>query len=217
MMINKVYFPFLFLILIACGQPAEKQSRVPQLPYYQEATFTPQWFSDKEKLPKDFHQIPSFSLTNQLGEKITEKDVKGKVYVVDFFFTACPGICPKMTKNMGLVQEAFKKDQEVLLLSHSVTPEYDSIPVLKRYADIKGVIAHKWHLLTGKRKEIYELGRHFYFVEEDLGLEKDQGDFLHTENFVLIDQDRHIRGIYNGLNKTSVQQLIADIKTLKGS
>ncbi len=120
-----------------------------------------------------------------------------------------------MTSNMLLIQEEFKDDDEVLLLSHSVTPEYDSVPILKHYAEAKGVIPNKWHLVTGERKAIYSLGRHGYFVEEDLGMPKGEDDFLHTENFILIDKKRHIRGIYNGLNKTAIAQLIADIKTLK--
>lgn len=190
-------------------------SRVTALPYYREATFTPQWFDDEETLPADFHRIPEFSLVNQLGENFTEKDVDNKLFVVDFFFTTCPGICPKMTNNMALVQEAFLEDDNVLLLSHSVTPEYDSIPVLKRYAERKNVVEGKWHLLTGDREEIYQLGRYQYFVEEYLGLTKDPDEFLHTENFILVDGNRHIRGIYNGLNKTSVNQLIADIETLR--
>lgn len=116
---------------------------------------------------------------------------------------------------MLVVQEEFKSDDEVLLLSHSVTPENDSVPVLKHYADTKGVIPDKWHLVTGERKTIYDLGRLSYFVEEDMGVPKGEDDFLHTENFILVDKNRHIRGIYNGLNKSSVKQLIADIKTLK--
>ena len=118
---------------------------------------------------------------------------------------------------MRLIQEAFLEDEEVILLSHSVTPEYDSVPVLQDYAAMKGVVNGKWHLLTGDRHQIYQLGRNQYFVEEDLGLEKDPEDFIHTENFVLVDGSRHIRGIYNGLNKSAVNQLIADIKTLKGA
>jgi protein SCO1 len=113
------------------------------------------------------------------------------------------------------IQHAFLADKDVLLLSHSVTPEYDSVSILRDYAEMKGVVEGKWHLLTGNRDEIYNLGRNQYFVEEDLGLEKDPDDFIHTENFVLVDQNRYIRGIYNGLNKTSVNQLIADINTLK--
>ncbi len=191
----------------------EKSSRVDMLPYYNEATFTPNWLLPTEN--RGFHKIPSFSLTNQEGETVTGATFDDKIYVADFFFTSCPGICPKMTENMTLVQEAFKNDDDVLLLSHSVTPETDSVLTLKNYAKAKGVLSNKWHLVTGDRKQIYDLGRYAYFVEEDLGKEKTEDDFLHTENFVLVDKNKHIRGIYNGLNKTSVQQLIADIKTLR--
>ena len=120
-----------------------------------------------------------------------------------------------MTSNMKIVQEEFLNDDEVLLLSYSVTPDKDSVSVLREYALNKGVVSNKWHLVTGLQNEIYKLGRKDYFVEEDLGIDKDENDFLHTENFVLIDKNRHIRGIYNGLNKTSVNQLIKDIYTLK--
>ena len=120
-----------------------------------------------------------------------------------------------MTDNMGIIQEEFLDDDEVLLLSHSVMPEQDSVSVLKNYAEEKGIVSDKWHLVTGDQQDIYKMGRKDYFVEEDLGIEKDINEFLHTENFVLIDKNRHIRGIYNGLNKTSINQLIEDIKTLK--
>ncbi|MGD1892572.1 MAG: SCO family protein [Cyclobacteriaceae bacterium] len=204
--------------ILGCEAPSKKEdSRVDQLPYYNEATFTPVWFETENEVPDDFHQIPSFSLVNQSGDSISEKDVDGKIFVADFFFTSCPGICPKMTSNMLLVQDAFLDTEKVVLLSHSVTPEYDSIPILKSYAEEKGVVKGKWHLLTGNREEIYDLGRNQYFVEEDLGLEKDPIDFIHTDNFVLLDGSRRIRGIYNGLNKTAINQLITDIKILKKS
>ena len=162
-----------------------------------------------------FHRIPPFQLINQEGDAITEQTVANKIYITDFFFTFCPGICPKMTANMAILQEEFLNDDEVLLLSHSVTPERDSVSILKVYAEEKGVLSGKWHLATGEQQLIYKLGRKDYFVEEDLGLEKDVDEFLHTENFVLIDQNRHIRGIYNGLNKASINQLIADVETLQ--
>ncbi len=116
---------------------------------------------------------------------------------------------------MKILQDSFLNDNSVVLLSHSVTPNKDSVSVLDKYGKEYGVIPNKWHLLTGSRSEIYSLGRNSYFVEEDLGLTKAENDFLHTENFVLIDKNKHIRGIYNGLNKTSVQQLIIDIRWLK--
>lgn len=203
-------------VIFGCSSPtkrSEKTSRVEELPFFNEATFTPQWI-DPIEVSSNFHQIPSFSLVNQRNQEITEEYLSGKVTVVDFFFTSCPGICPKMTSNMLLVQDAFLENEDVMILSHSVTPEYDSVQILSEYADAKGVVSKNWHLLTGERSVIYDLGRNHYFVEEDLGLEKDPEDFIHTENFVLIDQKRRIRGIYNGLNKSSIAQLIADMKTL---
>lgn len=116
---------------------------------------------------------------------------------------------------MNILQDEFLDDDDILLISHSVTPDRDSVSVLKKYATEKEVNSKKWHLLTGDRQQIYDLGRKSYFVEEDLGTTKTDEDFLHTENFVLIDKNKHIRGIYNGLNKASVRQLISDIKTLK--
>ncbi len=203
------------LLVFGCKSNDQKTSRVENLPYYDEANFTPIWLEPGDEEIENIHQIPNFSLVNQDGDTITQADFDGKIYVTDFFFTTCPGICPKMTANLETVQEAFIDDDEVLLLSHSVTPEKDSVAALKNYAEAKGVKSGKWHLVTGDQKEIYTLGRKAYFVEEDLGLQKSEDEFLHTENFVLIDRNRHIRGIYNGLNKTSVSQLIADIKTLE--
>jgi protein SCO1/2 len=204
------------MLLGACqiSQPKEKDSRVASLPYYNEATFTPNWLDANSPELDEFHRIPSFKLINQNGDTISDLSLQNKVFIADFFFTTCPGICPKMTDNMSLVQEEFMGNNEVILLSHSVTPETDSVSVLKEYAINKGVQSGKWQLLTGSRETIYNLGRNAYFIEEDLGLEKVEDDFLHTENFVLIDKSKHIRGIYNGLNKSSVDQLMADVRTL---
>ena len=193
----------------------EETSRVAYLPYYSDESFTPHWLTPNTKEEEDFHKITDFNLVNQLGDSITQKTFEDKIYIADFFFTTCPGICLKMTGNMVKVQEAFKDDPEVLLLSHSVTPSIDSVPVLKNYAEKNGVMDNKWHLVTGDRTEIYDLGRNQYFVENDLGVPKDINDFLHTENFLLIDKNKHIRGIYNGLNRSSIAQLITDIKALK--
>ncbi len=207
------------LLLAACGGETnvkkEKTSRVDALPYYEDATFLPHWLEPNSKETKSFHRISPFQLTNQEGETITEKSLNNKIYVADFFFASCPGICPQMTENMKILQEAFLDDDEVMLLSHSVTPERDSVAVLKNYAEAKDINAKKWYLLTGDQAQIYKLGRQDYFIEEDLGLEKEEDDFLHTENFVLVDKNRHLRGIYNGLKISDINQIIADIKTLK--
>ncbi|MCF8715567.1 SCO family protein [Joostella atrarenae] len=206
----------LFLILfLSCKTDKKTGSRVTELPYYTEATFTPLWMNDKSEFVDTLHTIPNFSFIDQEGDVITNATFKDKIYITNFFFTSCPGICPKMTSNMTMLQDEFIDDSDVLLLSHSVTPETDSVSVLKNYAKEYGIDADKWHLVTGNQQEIYSLGRKSYFVEEDLGIKKSDDEFLHTENFVLIDKERHIRGIYNGLNRASIQQLILDIKALK--
>ena len=212
---NSILLFFTIISLVACSESQTNKSRVATLPFYDEATFTPNWMATNDDRLDTFHRISPFKLTNQEGDIVTEQTFKDKIYVVDFFFTICPGICPKMTANMKGLQEEFINDNEVMLLSHSVTPERDSVPVLKQYAENKGILSSKWHLVTGTQQEIYKLGRKDYFVEESLGLDKAEDEFLHTENFVLVDKNRHIRGIYNGLKKASISYLIADIKTLK--
>ncbi|WP_147676047.1 SCO family protein [Algibacter pacificus] len=218
----KYAYMLLVLCVFGCKKTIKKEnikvvetSRVDYLPYYNDESFTPHWLMPNTEAEKSFHKIPDFNLINQLGETITQKTFENKIYITDFFFTTCPGICPKMTGNMVKLQEAFLNDDEVLLLSHSVTPTIDSVPVLKEYAKEYAVISSKWHLVTGDKQEIYNLGREQYFVENDLGEEKSIDDFLHTENFLLIDKEKHIRGIYNGLNRASVAQLITDVKALK--
>ncbi|MRI00199.1 SCO family protein [Kriegella sp. EG-1] len=193
----------------------KETSRVAYLPYYSDESFTPQWIIPKSDEERQFHKISNFQLVNQLGDTITHKTFEDKIYITDFFFTTCPGICLKMTGSMLKVQEEFKNDSDILLLSHSVTPSIDSVSVLKTYAEKNNIIDNKWHLVTGNKTEIYNLGRNEYFVENDLGIPKDVNDFLHTENFLLIDKNKHIRGIYNGLNRASIAQLITDVKALK--
>lgn len=202
--------PYLFF---SCTDSTQEKNEVAKLPFFDEATFTPHWWSNNE-VPDDFHQIPKFSLTDQEGEIISEQDLDGKITIVDFFFTTCPGICSDITNNMGIVQEKFIDNDNVIILSHSVTPEQDNIDVLAGYAESRNVNSKRWHLLTGERSMIYDLGRHQYFVEEDLGLEKDDDEFIHTENFVMLDRNRRIRGIYNGLSKTSIKRMIRDMNIL---
>ena len=162
---------------------------------------------------KKYHTIADFKLVNQNGDTITQDTYKDKIYVADFFFTTCQTICPIMTNQMSRVQREIIDDDEVLLLSHSVTPEIDSVAQLKRYALEKGIIDEKWNLVTGDRKQIYDLARKSYLVVKDDGLEP--YGMVHTENFALIDKDKQIRGLYNGISPTSVDSLIQDIKRLK--
>jgi protein SCO1 len=196
----------LICFLVSCKEKVRK------LPYYDTADFTPKW---EMKDAGTFHAIRKFNLTDHQGNAFTEKKLDGKICVADFFFTSCPGICPKMAVSMADLQKEFLDDADVLLVSHSVTPAQDSVPVLKQYAEARGVDYNKWKLLTGNKEEIYDLGRKFYYVEEDLGVKSDTGVFLHTENFVLIDKNRHIRGIYNSLDNNSMAALKNDIKALR--
>ena len=163
---------------------------------------------------KKFHKIAPFSLTNQNGLTVTEKDYMNKIYVADFFFTTCPSICPKMTANMGLIQENIKNDNQVLLLSFSVTPEIDSVKQLKSYAIEKGVIDSKWNLLTGNKKEIYELARKSYLAVKTDG-DGGEHDMIHTENFILVDPEKRIRGFYDGTDTNAMDELLSDIKVLQ--
>ena len=204
--------PFLLLASFLINGCADSSANM-GLPYYNDATFTPSWNAPSGSAR--LHTVPPFSLTDQNGSIVDNNTVKNKIYVVSYFFTTCPGICPKMTKNLKRVQEAFAGQSDVMILSHSVTPKKDTVDVLAAYAKKYDIRASQWRLLTGPRDQIYSLGRHAYFVEEDLGLQKSDDEFIHTENIILVDRARHLRGIYNGLNKASVSQLIKDVSTLR--
>ena len=163
---------------------------------------------------KKYHKIADFSLTNQNGKTITQNDYKDKIYVADFFFTTCQTICPIMTDHMRDIQKEILNDNDVMLLSHSVTPVIDSVAQLKKYATKKGVNDSKWNLLTGDKKQIYELARKSYLAVKTDG-NGDQFDMIHTENFMLIDKKRQIRGFYDGTDPKAISQLLEDIKKLK--
>ncbi len=163
---------------------------------------------------KRFHKIKDFSLVNQNGEKVTNENYRDKIYIADFFFTTCQGICPIMKENMIILQDEYKDDDQVYLLSHTVTPEIDTKEVLKKYSLEKGVIDSKWNLVTGDKKQIYNLARKSYLVAEDIE-ESELFEMIHTENFVLVDPERRIRGFYDGTDQESMNALIYDIKVLK--
>ncbi len=168
---------------------------------------------------KEGHTIGDFSFTNQLGEEITQEDTKGKIYVADFFFTTCGGICPKMTKQLQRVQAEFAGDENFKILSHTVFPSYDTVEVMKAYADRFEADHKQWWFLTGSKKDLYLMARRSYLVvpdENDDSFEHgSESDFIHTENFVLIDPDRRIRGMYDGTDPDQVSKLIKDVYDLK--
>lgn len=204
-----VFFSFIFIpIIFFLIKPKTK------LPVYNPADVNPILVDDAVKHISKDHRIANFSLLDQNGDTITQDNFKDKIYVADFFFTRCQTICPIMTLNMSNLQEYFKNDDDIKFLSHSVTPIIDSVSVLRAYADKKGVIDKKWHITTGEKMHIYELARKSYFAVLDEGDGGEQ-DFIHTEQFILVDKSQQIRGFYDGTNKDEMQRIIKDIKILK--
>lgn len=204
----------LSIIIISLFYNALQPKKV--LRIYQPASVNPELVDSTLHYVKKYHTIADFSLTNQNGKTITQEDYKGKIYIADFFFTTCPTICPIMTKNMAEIQQHILNNDEVLLLSHSVTPQIDTVAQLKKYAIEKGVIDSKWNLVTGDKKQIYELARKSYLAVKTDG---DGGpyDMIHTENFILVDKKRRIRGFYDGTKPEEIEKLLEDLKILKTS
>jgi protein SCO1/2 len=186
------------------------------LPIYSPSMVSKELVEENIQFIKKYHKIKDFSMKNQNGETITQEFYNDKIYVADFFFTTCPTICPIMTENMGYVQEKIKNDSDVLLLSFSVTPEIDTVEQLKKYSLEKNVIDSKWNLVTGNKKDIYNLARTSYLVAKTNG-DGGKYDMIHTENFVLVDKEKRIRGFYDGTNSKEMDQLLNDIKILKNS
>jgi protein SCO1/2 len=185
-----------------------------KLPVYQPSMVNSELVDTTVQFVRKYHKISDFSLLNQNGETITQDTYKNKIYIADFFFTTCLTICPIMTDHMLEIQERLKNDPDVLLLSHSVIPVADSVPQLKKYALEKGVNDAKWNLVTGDKKQIYELARKSYLATKTDG---DGGpyDMIHTENFILVDKEKRIRGFYDGTNAEAIDNLLEDIKILK--
>ena len=205
----------LYLILLSGCKSRENTRASLPLPFINKPDFTPEWIDKKDTGYASIHSIPAFTFTDQDGQSVTEKTVEGKIYVADFFFTKCGSICPKLTADMGILQDKFRDENDVIFLSHSVTPDMDSVPVLKKYADAKGVISGKWHLLTGKKDDIYRLAKKEYYAGDTVGYYQTGNQFLHTENFILVDKHRRIRGVYNGILPLEMERLGEDINLLK--
>lgn len=210
----KLFFIGLFVfsvVTIALFYNALKPEK--QLPIFNPADVNPELVDSTVQHVGKYHTIADFSFTNQNGKTITQKDYEGKIYVADFFFTTCQTICPIMTTNMTEVQKAFSKNPKVMILSHTVTPEIDSVQVLKQYALKQNVDDSKWNMVTGDKKDIYYIARKSYLAVKT-GKPEEMYDMVHTENFVLVDTKRRVRGFYDGTKKEDVQRLIEDINWL---
>lgn len=211
-MINKRRISLLFFIVIILvpllifGAVHWYQRNVCELPYYGEK------YAVENANP--YFKVPDFRFTNQDSMTTNQSFIKNKVWVANFFFTSCPSICPQMTRNLTTVQAAFSKDDNVRIVSFSVDPEHDSPNKLKRYAQRYGINAAQWQLLTGNKKDLYQFARKGLSVVATDG-DGGAGDFIHSDNLVLIDKEGHIRGYYDGTSRSEVKKLITDIKKLQ--
>jgi protein SCO1/2 len=161
-----------------------------------------------------YHYIPDFEFTNQYNQKVNQETVKNKIYVTEYFFTTCQSICPIMNTNLEKIYNEFKNDSDFLILSHTVDPENDSVPILRLYAEKHGATDSKWLFLTGNKSDLYKLARKGYLLNTEEG-KGDETDFIHTQNFALIDKEGHIRGFYDGTDSLEIVRLIQEIKLLK--
>ncbi len=224
--IRTIFFAFIFLI--SCNPKSEKKPKkddikstevltkkaIKKLPYFNTPDFNPTWLPGDNEL-KDLHKIPSFSFKNQLGNKITNKTLEGKIYIASFFFTTCPNICLQLAQNMRELQKMYAKDDEIKLVSHTVWPSVDTVEVLKEYGERQDINPEKWYLLTGDKEKIYDLARKAYFADDLYKQTKDAERFIHTENLILIDKNSHIRGVYSGTLPAEIKRIQRHINILK--
>lgn len=202
---NLILFFCSSLLLFSCGSEVEKQTSR-KLPIYGER-------DNDEKGDTIYHTVGNFSLKNQEGEIYSHNALEGKIHIANFFFTSCPSICPKMMTNMKKFANAFKKDDEVKIVSFTVDPETDTVEKLKKYADKNRINSKQWNLLTGDKETIYELGVYGYLLsaQEDALA---PGGFLHASQFILVDKEKRIRGIYEGTKAKEIDRMIEDTKIL---
>lgn len=210
---------FLLFVLICLGLACQnsgstKANQTATLPFYNSTDYTPEWISPSDKAYESIHAIAPFSFTDHHGKEISNKQLAGKIYVANFFFTTCPTICPKLTSNMDRLHEKFINQPELQLISHTVMPWKDSVSVLNAYAERLNISYENWKLVTGDEDEIYRLARNSYFADEQFGFTSDELDFLHTDKFILVDRKQRIRGIYTGLIEEDIIRLEEDINIL---
>lgn len=197
------------LLGIACSEPSPSQ-----IPFYNEADFTPYFLTEVAAEKQITHRISSFEFYNQDSSLVKSSSLDGKIYVANFIFTTCNNICPDMISQMKRIEKAFLGNSQVAYLSFSVTPWIDDVKTLKKYSELNQIYSPQWSLLTGDKEAIYTLARKSFFAEESIGFTKDSNEFLHTEHFILVDQNGRIRGIYNGTLPLDADQCIEDIRAL---
>ncbi len=202
MLLKPIYLVSFALLVFSCSQ----EKKLPYLGRHTAQTVN-------GKTDTIYHQIPPFKFLNQDSVWVSEKDLEGKIYIADFFFTTCPTICPKMKTQLLRIYERYANKDEIRILSHSIDPDFDKPHVLKQYANRLQVKAPRWNMLTGDKKAIYTLGEKSYMVtaQED---KNEVGGFVHSGAFILVDKQRHVRGVYDGTKEEEVNHLIEDLEIL---
>ena len=186
----------------------------PRLPIYNPSDLNPAVVDDDLERVGRGHRIGDFDFVDQWGNKADSSLLQGKIYVADFFFTTCPTICIDMGANFQRIQETYKDEDRFHLVSHTVMPEIDTVEVMHAYGERMGAIKGKWHLLTGEKRELYRMARREYFAVMEQGTSFDEHDFIHTENVILVDEKKRIRGFYDGTSDLDIDRLIGDIQIL---
>jgi protein SCO1/2 len=206
----------LILINPGCSTPPVSPASIPdQLPFFRDAMLTPEWFQASDQALDSIHRIPAFSLSDQQGASFSEADMDGRICISNFFFTRCKSICPRMTMQLKHLKDTLGVASDIQWLSFSVDPEADSISVINAYANDYGLEADNWKLLTGNRDSIYRLARLGFFAGDSIGRISPTSEFLHTENVILTDGYRRIRGVYNGTLRVEMDRLLEDIQILR--
>ncbi|MEM9051340.1 MAG: SCO family protein [Bacteroidota bacterium] len=206
-----IIFVVILIVGMVVAYPMLKTQKT--LKVYQPSDVNPKLVDKNLQDVKENHTVADFSLTNQLGNEVTQKDFENKIYVADFFFATCPSICPIMSQNISELQKEFEDRPEVMFLSHSVTPQIDSVEALFEYAELYDANPERWMLTTGDKKHIYNLARKSYFAVLDEG-DGGKQDFIHTENFILVDTKKRLRGFYDGTSEADMERLADEIEIL---
>ena len=210
---KNIFFSLLIVFLVGCGKkPDAKKDTLQKLPYLGEPTITSHEENGVLIADTIFPTIPAFSFINQDGKEVNDSTFNGGIYVADFFFTSCPTICPKMKAELLRVYEAFKNEPRVKILSHTIDPEHDSVSVLNEYASRLQVTSDKWNFVTGDKDSIYTIAEYYLCSAEEAPGEP--GGYIHSGALVLIDHQKHIRGMYDGTKSEEVDLLIKDIPIL---
>jgi protein SCO1/2 len=211
-----LFIGFLIAVPFGCKQHKSSADTQPdRLPFFRDAQLTPEWIDENDPGRDSIHRVPSFSLTDQTGAAFTETGMDDRICVTNFFFTSCRSICPKMTLQLKYLCDSLGVAQNVRFLSLSVDPAADSVPVLKAYAAQYAMHPTTWKLLTGPRDDIYGLAKRGFFAGDSTGLTSTSDEFLHTENVILTDAKRRIRGVYNGTLRVEMNRLLEDIRILR--